>query len=132
MDVTRKRIVGFSTASGPQGEKPNWTLYDKEIAKQDLLNHFYTRKGERVMMPDFGCVIWDKIMEPFTPGVRDMIVWDARNIVESDSRFNIIEINVTEYQYGIKIDMVLQYNPDQSVEQFVLDFDKRMMERGSV
>ena len=46
---------GFSTVAGVKSNQ----LYDLDIIKQDLINHFYTRKGERVMNPDFGSIIWD-------------------------------------------------------------------------
>ena len=59
---------GFSTVStGTQ----NFTLYDFELIKQDLLNHFYIRKGERLMQPNFGTIIWDMLFEPLTPQVQD-------------------------------------------------------------
>ena len=32
-------------------------LYDIDLAKQDLLNEIYTRKGERVMEPQFGSIV---------------------------------------------------------------------------
>ena len=38
--------------------------YDLDLAKQDLLNNFNTRKGERVMMPTFGSIVWDMLFEP--------------------------------------------------------------------
>ena len=36
---------GFSTLAGVKSNQ----LYDLDLIKQDLINHFYTRKGERVI-----------------------------------------------------------------------------------
>ena len=38
----------------------NSKLYDFDLIKQDIINHFNTRKGERVMNPTFGSIIWSK------------------------------------------------------------------------
>ena len=46
---------GFSS----QETKSNFKLYDIDLVKQDIINHFYIRKGEKLMNPDFGTVIWD-------------------------------------------------------------------------
>jgi phage baseplate assembly protein W len=48
-------------------------LYDFELVKQDLLNQFNTRRGERVMNPSFGTIIWDLLYEPLTPNVKQQI-----------------------------------------------------------
>ena len=58
---------GFSTTNPDnRGSK----LYDFELIKQNILNHFNTRKGQRVMNPTFGTIIWDTLMEPLTPAIR--------------------------------------------------------------
>ena len=55
------KFQGFSTKTNqfyPQ------RLYDIELAKQDLLNEIYTRKGERVMEPEFGSIVWELLFDP--------------------------------------------------------------------
>ena len=42
---------GYSTV-GRSGV--NFSLSDIELVERDLLNHIFTKKGSRVMMPDFG------------------------------------------------------------------------------
>ena len=62
--IKPKTYKGFSTLnSGAE----HYSLYDFELIKQDLLNHFYIRQGERLMNPEFGTVIWDLLFEPMTP-----------------------------------------------------------------
>lgn len=101
---------------------------DLELIKRDLINHLYTRKGERVMRPDFGCIIWDLLFEPMTPDVINLMVEDATQIVEMDGRVQIQNINLVEYDHGIQLQMNLIYTPLNIVEAFSLDFDRRTVE----
>lgn len=131
MDKVSKRIIGFSTAQDASTKKkPNFSLTDYDIAKQDLMNHFLTRKGERVMLPEFGSIIWDMIMEPLTPANIDIITHDATRIVQSDPRFSLISLDVVEYKYGLQLNIILQYIPVKSVEEFSIQFDRRLADRG--
>ena len=52
---------GFSTKDRI---RPPYTLTNGEAVKTDLLNELYTRKGERVMRPNYGTSIYDLIMNP--------------------------------------------------------------------
>ena len=53
--------IGYSTIDQISGSK---TLVDVELAKRDLLNHFYTRRGERVGNPTFGSILPELVFEP--------------------------------------------------------------------
>ena len=44
---------GFSTQAGNR----NFRLTDFNLIKQDILNHFNIRKGEKLMRPNFGTLI---------------------------------------------------------------------------
>jgi len=69
---------GFSTlAIGKKG----YSLYDFELIKQDLINHFHIRQGEKLSNPAFGCIIWDLLFEPFTPAIQEAIIENVTNIV---------------------------------------------------
>ena len=61
----------------------NPVLYDLALAKQDLLNHFNTRKGERIMMPEFGSIVWDMLFEPLDDFTIGLIDADVRLIIKS-------------------------------------------------
>ena len=43
--------------------KKTFSVTDVELVKLDLLNHIFTRKGDRVMMPNFGTRIPDLAFE---------------------------------------------------------------------
>jgi len=103
---------GFSTTNpDSRGSK----LYDFELIKQNILNHFNTRKGQRVMNPTFGTIIWDTLMEPLTPNIRTVLTKDIEEICTSDPRVYPTQIQVNEYEQGYLIDIVLvMKNTDQS------------------
>ena len=127
--MRRRLFVGFSTYRSPLEKKSGWTLTDLELVKRDLMNHFHTRRGERVMMPEFGCIIWDYLMEPLDDNNREIIVDEVKRIVESDSRVIADQIDVREIEYGMVINVVLFYRPWEVYESFSIDFDRRALEQ---
>lgn len=55
--------IGINKSSNSGGIFPvNYTTLNQ--AKDSLKNLILTKKGERVMQPDFGCDIWELIFEP--------------------------------------------------------------------
>lgn len=116
-------FTGFSTASASLTK--DWTLYDIELIKRDLYNHFNTRVGERVMMPKFGCRIWDYLMEPNSPAMRDLIAQEATRICEEDTRLSVQNVNVYSMGNGIRVEITLFYVPFQVSDTFVADFNQR-------
>jgi phage baseplate assembly protein W len=123
----RKLFIGFSTQE--MEGKRGWSVTDIQLIKRDLLNHFYTRKGERVMLPEFGTIIWDMLFEPFTSSVKATIVADVRRIVASDPRVSLESLNVNTTENGITVAIELRYTPFDSVGTFSLSFDRRSLER---
>jgi phage baseplate assembly protein W len=112
---------GFSTVDP---SKDDSRLYDYELIKQDLLNQFNVRKGERVMNPEFGTIIWESIFEPFTDSIKQDIADDVTRIVNADPRSTVLDITIMEQEYGMMLEITLQYdNTDQS-EVLKLNFDK--------
>jgi phage baseplate assembly protein W len=122
----RTRIfVGYSSVD-TSIKNTQWT--DLDLIKRDLVNHFFTRRGERVMRPTFGSIIWDLLFEPMTADNVTLIVDDATNIVQSDGRITLRDINLVEYDHGIQLQMNLYYQPLDITENFSLDFDRRTLE----
>ncbi|SOK58508.1 hypothetical protein [Yersinia phage fHe-Yen9-04] len=104
-------------------------LYDAELVKQDLINHFNTRKGERVMDVDYGFIGWDLLFELDRPGNAQLLEADARNIVSQDPRLLLISIQVQNVAYGYQLDMRLRYVQLETVETLSLVFDNRSQQR---
>lgn len=126
--MTQRRLfVGFSTQE--MEGKRGWSVTDIELIKRDLLNHFYTRRGERVMLPTYGTIIWDLLFEPFTDSVKASVEADVKRVVRSDSRVVLQNVNASTSAYGITIAIELKYVPYDSVGTFALEFDRRSLER---
>lgn len=102
----------------------NYKLYDIDLVKQDLINHFYIRKGEKLENPEFGTVIWDMLFEPFTEDVKTIIAKDVEDIVNYDPRIVVNEIQVDSTDQGIRIQADITYIPFNINERMTFDFDK--------
>lgn len=111
---------GFSSKEANK----NYKLYDINLVKQDLINHFYIRKGEKLENPEFGTVIWDMLFEPFTPDVKEIIAKDVETIVNYDPRISIVEIQIDSTDQGIRIQADVVYIPFNITERMTMNFDK--------
>ena len=111
---------GFSSSEATK----NFKLYDINLVKQDLINHFQIRKGEKLENPEFGTVIWDMLFEPFTPDVKEIIAKDVEAIINYDPRFAVTEINIDSTDQGMRIQADLVYVPFNINERMTLNFDK--------
>lgn len=111
---------GFSSSETSK----NFKLYDINLVKQDLINHFYIRKGEKLENPDFGTVIWDMLFENFTESVKDIIAKDVEAIVNYDPRIRVNEVLVDSTDQGIRIQADVTYIPFNVNETMTFDFDK--------
>ena len=111
---------GFSSSESNK----NFKLYDINLVKQDLINHFYIRKGEKLENPEFGTVIWDMLFEPFTPDVKEIIAKDVEAIVNYDPRISVQEVQIDSTDQGMRIQVELIYRPFNITEKMSLNFDK--------
>jgi phage baseplate assembly protein W len=68
-----------------------YNLTDKNLIIMDLINHFNIRKGEKLMNPNFGCLIWDRLFEPLTPALKDAITKDVTEIIQADPRIDVLQ-----------------------------------------
>jgi phage baseplate assembly protein W len=111
---------GFSSKSSSKKFK----LYDIDLVKQDLINHFYIRKGEKLENPEFGTIIWDMIYEPFTEESKRLISKDVEDIVNYDPRVVVNEVEIDSTEFGMRIQINLTYVPFNINEKMTFDFDK--------
>jgi phage baseplate assembly protein W len=111
---------GFSSAE----TNKNFKLFDIDLVKQDLINHFYIRKGEKLQNPEFGTVIWDMLFEQFTEEVKNIIAKDVEAIVNYDPRMLVTQVLVDTTDQGIQISVDLTYLPFNINESMTLNFDK--------
>ncbi len=102
----------------------NYKLYDIDLVKQDLINHFYIRKGEKLENPEFGTVIWDMLFENFTEDVKTIIAKDVEDIINYDPRIAVNEVQVDSTDQGIRIQADIVYIPFNINERMTFNFDK--------
>ena len=121
-EVASRAYRGFSTNTSVNN---GFSLYDLELIKQDLINHFHIRQGEKFSDPTFGCVIWDLLFEQFTPAIQEAIVENVTAIVNFDSRIQADSIVVDTYEQGISIDCTVSYIPYNISEQIKFKFDQK-------
>tara|TARA_R110000868_G_scaffold257672_6_gene514938 strand:- start:421 stop:798 length:378 start_codon:yes stop_codon:yes gene_type:complete len=112
---------GFSTV----GRNRKFRLTDFELIKQDLINHFYIRKGEKLMNPDFGTIIWNVVHEPLTEDLKSVIVTDIKTVASYDPRLSIDNVVVTEYAQGIQVELQLRYVLTNQINVMNLQFDNQ-------
>lgn len=120
----KKLFIGYSTVATNSKVQQ---FADVDLIKRDLLNHFYTRRGERLMMPTYGCGIWNLLFEPFDDVTKDAIIYECQQVIESDSRVQWQTINATEFEHGFQVQMELLYVPYEVIDTFNLEFDRRSL-----
>lgn len=121
MPTFTQRFLGYSSV-GTTFLQP--VRYDLDLAKQDLLNHFNTRKGERVMMPTFGSIVWDMLFEPLDQETISLIEADAISIVKNDPRWIFQSVAVSEGPNTLNIELVVTYVPTTETVTLPLTYNK--------
>ena len=110
---------GFSTQAGNR----NFCLTDFNLIKQDILNHFNIRKGEKLMRPNFGTIIWNVLHEPFTEDLKSVITQDVKAIASYDPRVSFDNIIITEFNQGLQIELQLRYVLTNQTNVMLMNFN---------
>lgn len=120
-----RKFKGFSTVNK---EHTDWRLYDLDLAKQDILNEIYTKKGERLMSPNFGYIVWDLLFDPLTEETKGAIEQDTIRIVTKDPRFQLLQLFVSDSPDESKIDvsMRLYYVPTATETELLASFNRAL------
>jgi len=111
---------GFSTLINQRKTR----IADYELAKQDLINHFHIRKGEKLHNPNFGSNLWSVVFDPLTATSKQAIIDDVKAIVSYDPRINVTDVTIVEYDQGIQIELDLEYVNSDFTDQIKLRFDQ--------
>jgi len=85
------RYLGFSTFN-PTSK--GFQLTGKDLIVRDLLNHIYTLKGERVMLPDFGTRIPLMAFEPLDQLTLSAVEEDLKAVIDYDVRVELVDLAV--------------------------------------
>jgi phage baseplate assembly protein W len=112
---------GISTVNP---ENDGFRLYDVAIIKQDIINHFHIRQGEKLENPEFGTIIWDVLFEPLTENLKQAIVENVETIINADPRVIVNKVLVDTFLNGIQIECVVTYLDYNISEKMRLQFDQ--------
>lgn len=114
---------GYSTVGKEHG---NFKIYDIELAKRDLLNEIYTRKGSRLMSPTYGYIVWDVLFDPLTETIVELIREDTLRIVSRDPRLELRSLDVIEDvdRQTITVAVILNYVPTATITELTAVFSR--------
>jgi len=115
-------MATFKGISTVDKDHAPYTLTDRELIKRDLLNTFYTRKGERVMRPNYGSIIWDLLMDPQDTLSEHDIRADVERIINADPRVTLIDAVVIAAEHTIRIDVTINFVQYQSSDILYLEY----------
>ena len=118
---TQRAYRGLSTVNP---DNTNFKLFDIALIKQDIINLFHIRKGEKLEDPNFGTIIWDMVYEPLTNDNRDFISENVTEIINYDPRVQVDGVAVSQYESGIQIECQLTYLTYNVSENMRLRFDE--------
>lgn len=107
-------------------------LYDVELVKRDLLNHFNTRKGERAMDAQYGFVGWDLLFELDIYSNKNLLEADARRIVAGDPRVSLQYVEVLSTDRGFRVNLSLYYVELDTEETLFIQFDREANEKMAI
>ena len=122
--ITTEKSPTYRGSSTVDDEGSSHILHDIALIKQDIINHFHIRQGEKLSDPEFGTIIWDILFEPLTDTVKNAIVEYVSRIINYDPRVQVNQITVDSYESGIQVECELSYLPYSIVEKLQLKFDE--------
>ena len=114
---------GFSTLN----RQSNFRVSDYDLVRQDLFNHFNIRKGEKLMNPNFGTIIWNMLFDPLTSETKKIMIDDVRRIVNYDPRIAVQNVILNEFDRGLQIEIELTYLTTNQTDTISMNFDRDSM-----
>lgn len=113
--------IGFSTVDKLA---PPYTMVDVELVKRDLLNEFNTRRGERVMLPEYGTKIFEILFNPQDEITRSDIRDDVEKVIAREPRVKLSNIELIETDFAIEIQVELFFLPSETSDTLLIKFNK--------
>ena len=123
--IGQKAYRGFSTVNPGNN---SFQQYDIAVIKQNLLNHFNIRQGEKLSDPNFGCIIWDLLMDPADSNVEKLAKEDIQRILKKDPRVGEKEVKVLVLDNSISAEVIIDVIPFGSVETLYLTYTQQINE----
>ncbi|MEO9964777.1 MAG: GPW/gp25 family protein [Reichenbachiella sp.] len=115
MSNEEKSFLGRGWSFPPafdSGTKTASMVSDEEDIRQSLFIILSTRKGERVINPDFGCGINELVFEEIDTSIRQQVIdLVSMAILYYEPRINLIEIKVDlDQQLDGRLNIKIDYN----------------------
>ena len=117
------RYKGFSSYEFQN--RKTFELNDIELVKLDLLNHMFTRRGARVMMPTFGTSIPDLVFEQLDEFTTEVLEEELRKVVTFDPRVTLLsfDMSVDADNNAVVVDLRLFYIELEVTDDFELNIN---------
>lgn len=128
MESINKGMAIFNGFSTVGRVRPPYTVTGSELVKRDLLNEFYTRRGERPMRPNFGSIVWDLLMEPTGPTLEKQIREDVDRIIDREPRAQLLNTRIYILDHSIRIEIDLKFVQLNSTETLYLNYKRNITE----
>ena len=119
MKTRKPYFVGFNTVGQPN---PPYSLTNIELIKRDINNQFATPMGSRVMLPNFGTLIYDYLFDPFDEYTKNAIIEDAVRVIQSEPRVELVSIDVFQQDQALNVLMVLLFKPESITDNMFVTF----------
>jgi|SRR6056300_1346139 len=119
------RFIGMSTVDKPRAP---YTLTDDELVKRDLLNEFYTKRGERVMRPTFGSIIWEILMDPDGAELERQVNEDITKIIDRDPRVKLLRVQTVIAEHTLRSEVIVEYIASTNSDTLYLTYSRNAQE----
>lgn len=115
MNTEEKSFLGRGWSFPPSFDKGTKTanmVHDEEDIRQSLYIILCTKKGERIINPEFGCGINELVFEEIDTAIRQQIIdLVSVAILYYEPRINLLEIKVElDGQLEGRLNIILDYN----------------------
>jgi len=83
---------------------------DLSAVSNSLQNVFMFRRGERILLPDFGNTVYGYVGKTINDSTKILINNELRNMLEWERRINITNVSVVGYPDDNQIELSVEYN----------------------
>jgi phage baseplate assembly protein W len=125
INISMATFLGMSTVDKVRAP---YVLTDDELIKRDLLNEFNTKRGERVMRPQFGSIIWEVLMDPDSPNLEKLVTEDIEKIVKRDPRVSLLNVNTVIAEHALRSEVQIQYVASTNQDVLYLNYTRDAQE----
>lgn len=98
-------------------------LTDEDAIISSLKNIIFTRKGERLFFPEFGCNVQGLLFENYSQFTSDTLQTEIRTAVENfEPRIKTINITVNESQDAHSVELYIFFTTINNPETLSISF----------